>query len=1166
VLFRSNALGNGPWSSTRIFTTKAAPILPGRVTLNAPANQSTAVSTIPTFNWNTDPFSTTYEVRVARDPGFTVGLLTGTSASNQITLSGTLDAGALYFWSVRGVNDNGVGQWSFIYVFTTAGGDPQSGQLAGAPVFGRFTDANSLASEGIPSLIAPGNGDINVTNLPLLVWSEVVGAASYTYQVSADVSFETGVFSGSATEAQFQIVTALEYATPYFWRVRSVVEDTPGDWSLIGLFTTGADPNPDPVAPARVRLDGPANQATDVSVAIALSWNTADHADTYEVQVYADAQLSNLVASTTTGTTTFTPGTPFAYSQSYYWRVRGVNNVGNGDWSSLRLFTTESDPNALPVPPSTIVLKTPFTGSDNVARSGATMTWETDANASGYELQLSNSPTFDTFIVQATVSGGSHTLGTLTYSTLHYWRVRGTSDAGNGEWSDTWLFTTEADPVPVAVTLSSPSNGVELVQTSPFLRWLATPQATSYEIQIATNATFDSNLLTLTSSDVEIVPATQLSFQTLYYWRVRALNESIAGDWSQVWIFETEPDPAPPVVIPGRVVLIEPATQATGIALTPNLSWQAISGADSYTVAVSTSPTFENNVLVQSGLTQTQFAVTTPLSYQTTYYWRVRATNSAGDGQWSLIFVFTTLPDPTPPPSPLLAVDLVSPEIGAVDVSVSPTMVWRTQAQATGYRLQVSSDATFAANVIEQSVSDTTFSSTGLAYETIYYWRVRVVRGQDDGPWSATRIFTTEVDPTVPLPARVTLSSPANLADGVSITPSLFWRTAANAATYELQFGLTPTFEQTLLSVSVSDTTRAVGLTLAYETVHFWRVRAVNETGNGEWSVAWSFTTELDPTPPLLPPGRLTLTAPSDAAVNVAVRPTFTWQADDVAETYELQYSDSPLFAANVQTITGATTTATPAQSLAYNTTYYWRVRASNEAGVGPWSSIRSFTTIPLIRSFALLSPANNGNLMLEGNENNEVEITWQAAETETSAAVTYRFYVLNAQNDVLGDAVLQVASDENGSATQVTFTMGQLSQVLGLSSGQNRDIFWTVVAESGTQSREAAQRFALRVSQTTLTDIPFGEGIPSEFILSQNYPNPFNPGTRISYAVPGEQHVYLGVYDLLGRRVAVLVNQVQPDGSYNVNWNASGLSSGIYLYRLEAGSFTQTRRMMLMK
>ena len=88
----------------------------------------------------------------------------------------------------------------------------------------------------------------------------------------------------------------------------------------------------------------------------------------------------------------------------------------------------------------------------------------------------------------------------------------------------------------------------------------------------------------------------------------------------------------------------------------------------------------------------------------------------------------------------------------------------------------------------------------------------------------------------------------------------------------------------------------------------------------------------------------------------------------------------------------------------------------------------------------------------------------------------------------------------------------------------------------------------------------------PESFAISQNYPNPFNPSTTLKYGIPKESYITLKVYDILGREVATLVNKQQKAGYYEVDWNAANNSSGIYFYRIQAGDFAETKKMILMK
>ncbi len=126
---------------------------------------------------------------------------------------------------------------------------------------------------------------------------------------------------------------------------------------------------------------------------------------------------------------------------------------------------------------------------------------------------------------------------------------------------------------------------------------------------------------------------------------------------------------------------------------------------------------------------------------------------------------------------------------------------------------------------------------------------------------------------------------------------------------------------------------------------------------------------------------------------------------------------------------------------------------------------------------------------------------------------------------------------------------------------------------------------YNLRYTNTSLTDAngnPLGDEtwwpdktlgveqihntVPSKFSLSQNYPNPFNPTTEINYSITKSGLVTLKVFNILGQEVATLVNQIQKAGTYKVDFNATSLASGVYLYRIESNNFTQTKKMILMK
>ena len=124
---------------------------------------------------------------------------------------------------------------------------------------------------------------------------------------------------------------------------------------------------------------------------------------------------------------------------------------------------------------------------------------------------------------------------------------------------------------------------------------------------------------------------------------------------------------------------------------------------------------------------------------------------------------------------------------------------------------------------------------------------------------------------------------------------------------------------------------------------------------------------------------------------------------------------------------------------------------------------------------------------------------------------------------------------------------------------------YWRVRAKNdgGYSSFSVTRQFS--TIRTTSVEFVKSE-VPKDYALSQNYPNPFNPSTRITFALPKASHVILTVIDALGRMQAVLTNKEELAGTYEVEWNASNVPSGIYFYRLQAGEFMETGKMILLR
>ncbi|MCL4306188.1 T9SS type A sorting domain-containing protein [bacterium] len=177
----------------------------------------------------------------------------------------------------------------------------------------------------------------------------------------------------------------------------------------------------------------------------------------------------------------------------------------------------------------------------------------------------------------------------------------------------------------------------------------------------------------------------------------------------------------------------------------------------------------------------------------------------------------------------------------------------------------------------------------------------------------------------------------------------------------------------------------------------------------------------------------------------------------------------------------------------------------------------------------------------------NAVRVNWSTAtEQATSHFILDRSTDLNAWSTV---AQLQ-ARGESSSETHYTFTDGNVV------AGTAYNYRLTIVDLDGSRS----------VHSQIASATPRGTGTVSEFALAQNFPNPFNPETNISYTLADAAKVTLKIFTVTGEEVTTLVSRSQTAGSYTVSFDAASLPSGVYFYRLDAGNFTATRKMLLLK
>jgi hypothetical protein len=163
----------------------------------------------------------------------------------------------------------------------------------------------------------------------------------------------------------------------------------------------------------------------------------------------------------------------------------------------------------------------------------------------------------------------------------------------------------------------------------------------------------------------------------------------------------------------------------------------------------------------------------------------------------------------------------------------------------------------------------------------------------------------------------------------------------------------------------------------------------------------------------------------------------------------------------------------------------------------------------------------------------------------------------------------IQVSVDSAFAATVIDTSglnvSNYLTQTLGVLQN-NTQYYWRVNASNSFATSLWSQRWTFQ-TLTILTNAGSNESkIPKVFKLYNNYPNPFNPATKIKFDLPSNCNVKLKIFDITGKEVANLINEELKAGTYEYQFNAVNLSSGVYFYRIETGNFSDIKRMMLIK
>ncbi|WP_221930362.1 Ig-like domain-containing protein [Gracilimonas mengyeensis] len=496
--------------------------------------------------------------------------------------------------------------------------------------------------------------------------------------------------------------------------------------------------------------------------------------------------------------------------------------------------------------------------------------------------------------------------------------------------------------------------------------------------------------------------------------------------------------------------------------------------------------------------------------------------NADGVGNAAFTLSFTTAP--AAPDAP----ELIAPSGGAL-TDTALTVVWRALEGAT-YRVQVATSADFTTLIRqEEALTDTSLALEGLARETTYHWRVQASGPGGTSGW-ASASFTTRPA----LPGSLVLLAPADEATDVPVGASLRWSSASRAAAYQVQIADGEDFTRLMMNAHLADTTtRATNLAAGQD--YHWRVRAKNGGGAGPWSPAFRFSTLPGEGIRLAKGlGERTLAEDFDSLA-VAVLDTVFTNLGDGALRYEVE-STQPLARASVREDTlwlAPVPDAFGALKLA--------VTARDESGNALTDTLA--VTITAVNDAPRVALPADTTFGVEGSV----------------FELAYGPFVADPESP-LEDLTIEIQTGQEGIAVSVDPEAG----LVRVDAGDYRGL---ATAELRVSDPEGAlTRRTLRVDFMGPVSAETEGQLPVSYNLAQNYPNPFNPTTAISYGLPEAGEVRLEVYNMLGRRVAVLAEGRQPAGTYTVRFDGAELSSGVYLYRLVAGGQVFTRKLTLIK
>ena len=493
-------------------------------------------------------------------------------------------------------------------------------------------------------------------------------------------------------------------------------------------FNNGYSGPPDPPD-----LNSPYDRTTVNGTQVSFSWNAAPQASNYHIQISANTSFTNLVYDSAIGN--YTGINLYGFPDNgneFYWRVRAGNSLGWSGWSDIWRFT-----NGPSSPPPIPDLNSPYDRT-TVNGTQVSFTWDTAPRANNYHIQISANTSFTNLIYDSAIGNytGINISGFPDNGNEFYWRVRAGNPLGWSGWSDIWRFTNGPSAPPPIPDLNSPYDRTTVNGTQVSFSWNQAPRANNYHIQISANTSFtnliyDSAIGNYTGININGFPDNGNEF----YWRVRAGNPLGWSGWSDIWRFTNGS-----LDLPVPPILIYPENGAHMGGTTILFEWNSVADANNYYIQISRNSTFTNLIYdEQLGGNYIGIVLHNFPNQGTQYWWRVRAGNQLGWGDWS--FAFTFINADSIPHAPILIAPANGLNIGGSSINFE----WSASSGANNYRLQISRNNTFTNLFYNQEVgneTNVTVRGFGMQNTLRYWWRVQAGNILGWSGWSNVSTFT----------------------------------------------------------------------------------------------------------------------------------------------------------------------------------------------------------------------------------------------------------------------------------------------------------------------------------------------------------------------------------------------------------------------------------------